>query len=62
VTEDTFAPEESRPMSVMMSWARTTLANVEHALARSDRWLDRLLVGAGVLLVVALALMFLVAR
>jgi hypothetical protein len=44
-------------MSVMMSWARSTLANVEHALGRSDHWFDRLLVG--VLLLLAFAVVFL---
>ena len=46
-------------MSVMMSWARSTLANVEHSLARSNRNFDRLLVGILVLLAVAIALLFL---
>jgi hypothetical protein len=46
-------------MSVMMSWARSTLANVERALGRSDHWFDRMLVGVLVLLAVAVALLFL---
>lgn len=45
-------------MSVMMSWARSTLANVEHALGRSDRWFDRMLVGVLVLLAVAVVVLF----
>jgi hypothetical protein len=46
-------------MSVMMSWARSTLANVEHALGRSDRWFDRMLVGVLVLLAFAVVVLFL---
>jgi hypothetical protein len=46
-------------MSVLMSWARSTLANMEYALGRSDRWFDRILVGAIVLLAIAVALLFL---
>ena len=45
-------------MSVMMSWARSTLASVEHALGRSDHWFDRLLVGVLVLLAFAIAFLF----
>ena len=45
-------------MSVLMSWARSTLANVEHALGRSDRWFDRMLVGVLVLLAVAVVVLF----
>ena len=45
-------------MSVLMSWARSTLANVEHALGRSDRWFDRMLVGVLVLLAVAIVFLF----
>jgi hypothetical protein len=45
-------------MSVLMSWARSTLANVEHALARG-RGLDRILIGAAVLVVVAILLIVL---
>ena len=48
-------------MSVMMSWARSTLANVEHALGRSDRWFDRMLVGVLVLLAFAVVLIFVAA-
>ena len=50
--------EKEPRMSVMMSWARSTLANVEHSLARTDRNFDRLLVGVVVLLAVAIALLF----
>jgi hypothetical protein len=49
-------------MSVLMSWARSTLANVEHALGRTDRWFDRILVGVLVLLALAVVLIFAAAR
>jgi len=45
-------------MSVLMSWARSTLANLEQALARSDRSFDRILVGVLVLLAIAIACLF----
>jgi hypothetical protein len=45
-------------MSVLMSWARSTLANVEHSLGRSDRWFDRMLAGVLVLLAFAVAFLF----
>jgi hypothetical protein len=45
-------------MSVLMSWARSTLANVEHSLGRSDRWFDRMLVGVLVLLAFAVVYIF----
>jgi hypothetical protein len=48
-------------MSVMMSWARSTLANFEHALGRSDHWFDRMLVGAMVLLAFAIVFLFVAA-
>ena len=48
-------------MSVMMSWARSTLANVEHSLGRSDRNFDRLLAGVLVLLAFAIVFLFFVA-
>jgi hypothetical protein len=48
-------------MSVLMSWARSTVANVEHALGRSDRWSDRMLAGVLILLVVAILFLFFVA-
>ena len=46
-------------MSVLMSWARSMLANVEDALGRSDHWFDRILIG--VLGLLALAVLFLFA-
>ena len=45
-------------MSVLMSWARSTLANVEHALGRSDRLFDRMLIGVLVLLALAIVVLF----
>ena len=45
-------------MSVLMSWARSTLANMEHSLGRSERWFDRMLIGVLVLLAVAIVLLF----
>jgi hypothetical protein len=45
-------------MSVLMSWARSTLANVEYALGRSDRLFDRILAGVLVLLALAIVLLF----
>jgi hypothetical protein len=45
-------------MSVLMSWARSTLANVEHSLGRSDQWFDRMLVGVLVLLAFAVVCIF----
>ena len=46
-------------MSVLMSWARSTIAGLEHALGRTDRWFDRILIGVLVLLAVAVAILFL---
>ena len=46
-------------MSVLMSWARSTVANVEHALGRTDSWFDRILIGVLVLLAVAVVFLFL---
>ena len=47
-------------MSLFMSWARSTVANVEHALGRSESWFDRILVG--VLILLAFAVVFLFAQ
>jgi hypothetical protein len=41
-----------------MSWARSTLANLEHFLGRSDRSFDRILVGTVALLALAIVLLF----
>jgi hypothetical protein len=48
-------------MSVMMSWARSTLANFEHKLGHTDAVFDRILVVAMGLLAVAIVLLFLAA-
>jgi hypothetical protein len=45
-------------MSLFMSWARSTVANVEHALGRSGDWLDRILIGVLLLLAVAVVFLF----
>jgi hypothetical protein len=45
-------------MSVLMSWARSTLASVDHRLGRSDQWYDRILVGVMILLAVAIVFLF----
>ena len=45
-------------MSLFMSWARSTVANVEHALGRSESWFDRILVGVLILLVFAVVFLF----
>ena len=45
-------------MHLFMSWARSTVANVEHALGRSEDWFDRILVGVLVLLGVAVVFQF----
>lgn len=47
-------------MNVMMSWARSTLANVDSKLGRSERRFDVLLVA--VMVVLALASIFLFSR
>ncbi|MET0628777.1 MAG: hypothetical protein ABW033_10005 [Acidimicrobiia bacterium] len=41
-----------------MSWARSTVANVEHSLGRSEQYFDRILVGVLVALAVAIAFLF----
>ena len=45
-------------MSVLMSWARSTVAGVEHALGRTEGWFDRILIGVLILLAVAVAFLF----
>ena len=45
-------------MSLFMSWARSTFANFEQALGRSEDWFDRILVGVVILLAVAIAFLF----
>ena len=48
------------PMNVMMSWARSTLANVDSKLSRTERHYDVLLIA--VMVVLALASIFLFSR
>ena len=45
-------------MSVFMSWARSTVANVEQSLGRSERYFDRILIGVLVSLAIAIAVLF----
>lgn len=45
-------------MHVFMSWARSTVAQVEHSLGRSDDYFDRILIGVVVLLAIAVAFLF----
>jgi hypothetical protein len=45
-------------MSVFMSWARSTVAGVEHALGHTEGWFDRILMGVLVLLAVAVVFLF----
>jgi hypothetical protein len=45
-------------MSVFMSWARSTVASMEHALGHTDSWFDRILIGVLVLLAVAVVILF----
>ena len=45
-------------MSVFMSWARSTVANVERALGHTDGWFDRILIGVLVLLAIAVVFLF----
>jgi hypothetical protein len=48
-------------MSVLMSWARSTLANFEHKLVRSDTWFDRILLVVIALLAIAIVFLFVAA-
>jgi len=45
-------------MDVLMSWARSTLANFERALSRSDQYFERILVGVLIALAIAIAVLF----
>jgi hypothetical protein len=45
-------------MQLFMSWARSTVANVERTLTRSERQFDRILVGVLILLAIAIAVVF----
>jgi hypothetical protein len=50
--------ERTAPMSLFMSWARSTFANFEHALGQREDRLDRILVGVLILLAVAVVFLF----
>ena len=51
---------EGRPrMHVFMSWARSTVSNVERTLSHSENYFDRILTGVLVLLAIAVAFLFL---
>jgi hypothetical protein len=45
-------------MDVFMSWARSTVANLERALGRGEDYFDRILVGVLVLLALSVAFLF----
>jgi hypothetical protein len=45
-------------MHVFMSWARSTVSNVERTLGRSENYFDRILVGVLVLLAIAVIFLF----
>ena len=40
-------------MNVLMSWARSTVTQLERSLGRSERYFDRILIGVLVLLAIA---------
>jgi hypothetical protein len=42
----------------MMSWARSTVANIEHKLGRGEDYFDRILIGVLALLALAIAVLF----
>jgi hypothetical protein len=45
-------------MDTFLSWARSTVANVDRSLSRGDRYFDRILVGVLIALAIAIALLF----
>ena len=45
-------------MDVLMSWARSTVANFEHSLGKSERYFDRMLIGVLIALAVAITFLF----
>jgi hypothetical protein len=45
-------------MSVLMSWARSTLASIDHAVGRDERWFDRILMVVIAMLAVAIVFLF----
>ena len=51
--------QEDGPMHVFMSWARSTVANIDRNLGRAEDHFDRILLGVLVVLAVAVAFLFL---
>jgi hypothetical protein len=49
---------EDGPVAVMMSWARSAVATVEHKLGRGEDYFDRILIAVVALLAVAIAILF----
>ena len=45
-------------MHVFMSWARSTVAQVERSLGRSEDYFDRILIAVVVLLAIAVVFLF----
>jgi hypothetical protein len=45
-------------MQLFMSWARSTMANVERSLSRTEHQFDRILVGVLLVLAIVIALLF----
>ena len=45
-------------MQLFMSWARSTVANVERTLTRTEHQYDRILVGVLLVLAIAIAVLF----
>ena len=45
-------------MHVFMSWARSTVTQVERSLGRSEDYFDRILIGVVTLLALAIAFLF----
>jgi hypothetical protein len=51
--------QRQAPMELLSSWTRSTVANIERRLSRTDDHFDRILVGVLVLLAIAIAILFL---
>jgi|GraSoiStandDraft_4_1057263.scaffolds.fasta_scaffold552236_2 hypothetical protein len=45
-------------MHVFMSWARSTVTQVERSLGRSEEYFDRILIGVVALLALAIVFLF----
>ena len=45
-------------MHVFMSWARSTVTQLERSLGRSEHYFDRILIGVLALLAIAVLLLF----